>query len=181
MKVKQLTSTGFSHLLVPAAAAGIVVLLHAQAWAQSAPPYGPSVTQAMAEKAVNCAVAFAREKQWRIAFAVVDTHGFLVHYTRMDDTQTSGPTIALEKAKTAAMFRRPSRVFEEGLAKRPAYLGLPGVTPVIGGVPIVVDGQVIGGMGGSGAASDEDEQAVMAGLRVFNKTAQSTAGPVDCK
>ncbi len=181
MKVRTPTITSFAYLLRPAAVAGIAVLLHAQGWAQPAPPYGPNVTQAMAEKAVNCAVAFAREKQWRIAVAVVDTHGFLVHYTKMDDTQTSGPVISIEKAKTAAMFRRPSRVFEEGLAKRPAYLGLPGVTPIIGGMPIVVDGQVIGGMGGSGAASDEDEQAVIAGLRVFNKTAQSTAGPADCK
>jgi uncharacterized protein GlcG (DUF336 family) len=58
-------------------------------------------------------------------------------------------------------------VFEEGLAKRPAYLGLPGVTPIVGGVPIVVDGQIIGAVGASGAASDEDEQAVLAGLRVL--------------
>ncbi len=181
MKVRISTAPRFKHLLCQSAIAGVAVLLHAQAWAQAAPPYGPSVTQAMAEKAVNCAVAFAREKQWRIALAVVDTHGFLVHYTKMDDTQTSGPAIALEKAKTAAMFRRPSRVFEDGLAKRPAYLGLPGATPVIGGMPILVDGQVIGGMGGSGAASDEDEQAVIAGLRVFSKTAAQTAGTADCK
>lgn len=142
----------------------------APARAQSAaPPYGPDIALALAEKIATAAVAEARQKNWRLAIAVVDTHGFLVHFVRMDDTQTSGPAIAVEKARTAAMFRRPSRVFEDGLAKRPAYLGLPGATPVIGGVPIVVDGKVIGGIGASGAASDDDELAVMAGLRALAK------------
>ena len=135
----------------------------------SAPPYGPDVTLAVAEKAVAAALAEAKAKGWRLAVAVVDTHGALVHYSRMEDTQTSGPVIAVEKAKTAAMFRRSTRVFEEGLAKRPAYLGLPGVTPVIGGVPIVIDGKIAGGIGASGAASDEDEAAILVGLKAIAK------------
>jgi glc operon protein GlcG len=145
-------------------------LWNAHARAQTAaPPYGPAITQAVAEKIAAAAVGEARQKNWRLAIAVVDPHGFLVHFVRMDDTQTSGPAIAVEKARTAAMFRRPSRVFEDGLAKRPAYLGLPGATPVIGGVPIIVDGKVIGGIGASGAASDDDELAVLAGLRALAK------------
>ena len=138
-----------------------------QVFAQSAAPYGPAISQAMAEKVAVAAMAHAKENKWRMAIAVVDPHGFLVHFVRMDDTQTVGPTIAIEKARTAAMFRRPSRVFEEGLAKRPAYLGLPGATPIIGGVPIILDGKVVGGIGVSGAASDEDEQAAIAGLRAL--------------
>ncbi len=137
--------------------------------AQVALPYGTSINQATAEKLTTAAVAFAREQKWRLAIAVVDTHGFLVHFTRMDDTQTSGPAVAIEKAKTAAMFRRASRVFEEGLSSRLAYLSLPGATTVTGGVPIVVDGVVIGGIGASGASSDSDEQAALAGLRALAK------------
>lgn len=137
------------------------------ALAQTAAPYGTAVTQAMAEKIAAGAVAHAKENKWRLAIAVVDPHGFLVHFVRMDDTQTAGPAIAIEKARTAAMFRRASRVFEEGLAKRPAYLGLPGATPVTGGVPIIVDGMIVGGVGASGASSDEDEQAAIAGLRTL--------------
>jgi uncharacterized protein GlcG (DUF336 family) len=154
-------------LLLALSLSSLLGLATMPARAQSALPYGTAVTQVVAEKIVNAAMAHAKENKWRLAVAVVDPHGFLVHFARMDDTQMSGPNIAVEKARTAAMFRRPSRVFEEGLAKRPAYLGLPGVTPIIGGVPIVIDGQIIGAVGASGAASEEDEQAVLAGLRVL--------------
>ena len=155
-------------LTVIGLATGLALALPAHGQA-SAPPYGPEVSHQVAAKIVAGALEEARKRGWRLAVAVVDPHGALVHFEKIDDTQTSGPHIAIEKARTAAMFRRPSRVFEEGLAKRPAYLGLPGVTPIIGGLPIIVDGKVVGGVGASGAASEEDEQAVMAGLLVLTR------------
>jgi glc operon protein GlcG len=159
----------FRTLLIAMSIASFAVLPIRHVAAQAALPYGASISQAMAEKMTAAAVAHAREQKWRLAIAVVDTHGFLVHFTRMDDTQTAGPAIAVEKAKTAVMFRRASRVFEEGLSTRLAYLSLPGATAVTGGVPIILDGVIIGGIGASGASSDNDEQAAMAGLRALAK------------
>ena len=89
----------------------------------------------------------------------------LIYYEMMDDTQTSSATIAVEKGKTAAMFRRPSKAFEDGIAAgRVAILGLPGATPIDGGLPIVVNGKIIGGIGVSGVNSDQDAQIARAGL-----------------
>ena len=101
-----------------------------------------------------------------MAIAVVDNHGFLVYYERMDDTQTASVGVALDKAKAAAMYRRPTKVFEDGIAKgRVALLGLSGATPIEGGLPIMSGGKVIGAIGVSGANSDQDAQAAAAGLK----------------
>jgi uncharacterized protein GlcG (DUF336 family) len=133
--------------------------------AQQRPSYGPALDLATAKKIATGAVAEAQKNSWNVAIAIVDNHGFLVYYERLDDTQTGSNEIALDKARTAAMFRRPSRVFEEGIAKgRNALLGLPGVTPITGGLPIVVGGKILGGVGVSGVTSDQDEQAAGAGL-----------------
>ena len=129
------------------------------------PSYGPAITLDAAKKVAAGAVAEVRKNGWNVAIAVVDTHGFLTYFERLDDTQTAAPRIAVAKARTAAMFRRPSSGFEETVAKgRIAVLGLPGATPVTGGVPIVVGGKVIGGIGVSGVASEQDEQIARAGL-----------------
>lgn len=130
------------------------------------PTYGTSdVTLDQAKKIVAGSLAHAQKNKWPVAIAVVDRHGFLVYFERMDDTQTGSVEIALDKAKTAGMFRRASRVFEEGVAKgRNALLGLKGATPITGGVPIIVGGKVIGGIGVSGVTSDQDEEVAKAGL-----------------
>lgn len=155
-------------LLVSVAAVGAAQLLVTNTHAQGAAlPYGVPIGIDAAQRIAARAVEEARRNNWRLAVAVVDTHGFLVHFVRMDDTQTAGVVIAQEKARTAAMFRRPSRVFEEGLPKRLAYLSLPGATAVIGGLPIIVDGRIVGGIGASGAASEDDEAAVKAGLQAL--------------
>ena len=101
-----------------------------------------------------------------MAIAVVDNHGFLVYYERMDDTQTASVGVAIDKAKAAAMFRRPTKAFEDGIAKgRVALLGLAGATPIEGGLPIMSGGKVIGAIGVSGANSDQDAAAAAAGLK----------------
>jgi uncharacterized protein GlcG (DUF336 family) len=136
--------------------------------AQERPPYGGDVTLDQAKKIAAGAIAESQKNGWRMAVAVVDNHGFLVYFERMADTQTASIDIALDKAKAAAMFRRPTKAFEDGIAKgRNALLGLRGATPIEGGLPIMVGGKVIGGVGVSGANSDQDAAAAMAGLKLI--------------
>jgi glc operon protein GlcG len=142
------------------------MLLAAGAMAQERPPYGQEIGVDQAKKIAAGAAAESKKNGWRMAIAIVDNHGFLVYYERMDDTQTASVGVALDKAKAAAMFRRPTKVFEDGIAKgRVALLGLSGATPIEGGLPIMAGGKVIGAIGVSGANSDQDAAAAMAGLK----------------
>jgi glc operon protein GlcG len=133
--------------------------------AQQRPSYGQAINLDTAKKLAAGSLAEAKKNNWNVAIAVVDTHGFLVYYEMMDDTQTSSATIAVEKARTAAMFRRPSKDFEDNIAAgRVAVLGLPGATPIDGGLPIVVGGKIIGAVGVSGVTSAQDAQIAKAGI-----------------
>ena len=138
--------------------------------AQDAPPYGPQITLDAARKVAAAAEAEARKNNWRMAIAIVDNHGTLVYYQMLDDTQTGSANVAVEKARTSAMFRRPSKAFEDNIAGgRNAILGLPGVTPVEGGVPIIVGGKQIGAIGVSGASSAQDGIVAKAGVDALGK------------
>src|SRR6266852_4866530 len=95
----------------------VLTLFAAGAMAQERPPYGQDVNLELAKKIAAGAAAESKKNGWRMAIAVVDNHGFLVYYERMDDTQTASVQIAVDKAKTAAMLRRPTKVFEDGIAK----------------------------------------------------------------
>jgi uncharacterized protein GlcG (DUF336 family) len=140
----------------------------ATASAQERPSYGQDITLANAKKVAQAALAEAQKNSWNVAIAIVDNHGALVYYERMDDTQTASPVIAIEKARTAAMFRRPTRAMEDMVNKgRVSLLGITVATPIIGGLPIMVGGKVIGGIGVSGVTSDQDEQVAKAGLEGF--------------
>jgi glc operon protein GlcG len=141
-------------------------LIAAGAMAQDRPPYGQEIGLEQAKKIAAGAAAESKKNGWRMAIAIVDNHGFLVYYERMDDTQTASAQVAVDKAKAAAMYRRPTKVFEDGIAKgRVALLGLHGATPIEGGIPIMVGGKVVGGIGVSGANSDQDAAAAAAGLK----------------
>ena len=127
--------------------------------------YGPPVGLDQAKKIAAGAVIEANRNSWRVAIAIVDTHGFLKYYEMMDDTQTASATVALDKARTAAMFRRPTKMFEDGIAGgRNALLGMKGAMPIEGGLPIVVSGKVVGAIGVSGLTSPQDAQVAQAGL-----------------
>ena len=129
------------------------------------PSYGQAISLEQAKKLAAAAAAEATRNNWNVAIAVVDPHGFLKYYEMMDDTQTASATIAVEKARTAAMFRRPTKMLEEAIAGgRHALLAMPGVTPLEGGLPIVTNGKVIGGIGISGLSSSQDGQVAQAGL-----------------
>src|SRR5262245_30827757 len=148
-------------------ALGLALTLFALgAVAQERPPYGSDIGLDLAKKIAAGANAESKKNGWRMAIAIVDNHGFLVYYERMDDTQTASVQVAIDKAKASAMFRRPTKAFEDGIAKgRVALLGLSGATPIEGGLPIMSGGKVIGGIGVSGANSDQDAAAAAAGLK----------------
>ena len=141
------------------------------AWAQQAParpPYGPAINLETAKKVAAAAVAEARKNSWNVAVAITDNHGMLVYYEMQDDTQTASATAAVEKARTSAGYRRPSKEFEDNVAAgRVAVMGLPDVTPIDGGLPIVVNGRMIGAIGVSGVTSAQDAQVARAGLEAL--------------
>ena len=139
--------------------------LSAPAHAQ-VPQYGSNVTLEQAKKALAAADAEARKNGWPVAIAVVDTAGMLVLYQRHDNTQTASVQIAQDKAVSAAMFRRPSKAFQDVLAKGGdglPVLGLHGATPVEGGIPLTIEGKIIGAIGVSGVNSDQDSMVAKAG------------------
>jgi glc operon protein GlcG len=154
--------------LVKYVAGVFFALFTAAALGQDRPPYGPQVGLDQAKRISAAALGEAQKNKWRVAIAIVDNHGFLVYFEKMDDTQTSGVEIAIEKARTAAMFRRPTKVMEEAINKgRVSALAFPGATPIEGGIPIMVDGRVIGGIGVSGVNADQDAQVAQAGLNAL--------------
>src|SRR6185295_3083424 len=129
------------------------------------PGYGPSINIATAKKIAAGMIAECQKNNWNVAVAIVDTHGGLVYYERMEDTQTASFDIAIMKAKAAATYRRPTRAFMDVINKGgPATATLPGVVASPGGVPIFVGGKIIGAAGVSGVTGDQDEQCAKAGL-----------------
>lgn len=118
-----------------------------------------------ARQMAQAAEAEAVRNQWTAAIAIVDAAGELILFHRLDGVQPVSLDIAVQKARTAARFRRPTKALEEALqGGRTALLALNGVLPLEGGVPIVVDGQVIGAMGVSGVTSQQDAQIAHAGI-----------------
>src|SRR5215831_3619709 len=103
--------------------------------------------------------------------AIVDEGGNLIALERLDGTFAMGATISIGKARTAVLFKKPTRFFEELINKgRTAMTAVDGFTPLIGGIPIVIDGQVVGGIGVSGAASaNQDEELALAGTAVLSQ------------
>jgi uncharacterized protein GlcG (DUF336 family) len=146
--------------------AAFVALAAGAASAQDKRPgYGPAVNVAAAKKIAAGVIAECQKNSWNVAVAVVDTHGFLVYFERMDNTQTASMDIAIGKARAAATYRRTTRVFMDVINKGgPATATLPGVFASPGGVPILVDGKVTGAVGVSGVTGDQDEQCAKAGL-----------------
>jgi glc operon protein GlcG len=116
------------------------------------------------------AEAEAIKNKWNVVIAIVDEGGHLIYLQRMDDTQVGSVEIAPMKARTAVMYKRPSKVFEERVAGGGSnVLSLPGVVASEGGVPITVDGRIIGAIGVSGVTSAQDGLIAKAGLEAAAK------------
>ncbi len=139
--------------------------------AQEPIPYGPPIQLEMAGQIMQAATAEAKANGWPVAIAIYDSTGHLLMFHRLDNTQLGSVEIAMEKAKAAALYRRPTVFWEERLAEGGAnikLLKLPGI-PFEGGLPIVADGKLIGAIGVSGVTSAQDGQIAAAGLRAVQR------------
>jgi uncharacterized protein GlcG (DUF336 family) len=128
--------------------------------------YGTPITADTAKQVAAPAIAEARKNQWTMAVAIVDPSGDLVYFERMDDTQVGSVDVAIAKARSAARFKRPTKVFQDALAaggEGLRILALDGAVPVEGGLPLIAGGRIVGAIGMSGGTSAQDGQAAAAG------------------
>lgn len=148
----------------------VVVLILAAASAsaqQLAAPYGGPIDGESAKKIAAAALAEARKNNWRMAAAIVDASGELVYFDKIDGTQAASNDIAIDKARSSARFKRPTKSFQDAIEKGGAelrLLGLRGVVPAEGGIPIVMGGKLVGAIGVSGGTGAQDQQCANAGL-----------------
>jgi glc operon protein GlcG len=129
-------------------------------------PYGAPISLENAKKAAAPALAEARKNNWEMAVAIVDTSGNLVYYEKMDNTQLGSAQVSISKARSAALFKRPTKAFQDALAAGGAgsrVLKIEGAVAVEGGIPLVMDGKIVGAIGVSGDASEHDSQCAKAG------------------
>ena len=123
------------------------------------------LTLAAARTMAAAAEAEATRNGWNLVIVIVDDGGHLLYFERMDGVQLGNIAIATQKARTAALYRRPSKDFADRMAAGSnTVLALPDVIPLEGGIPIVVNGRVIGAIGASGATGAQDAQAAQAGV-----------------
>jgi uncharacterized protein GlcG (DUF336 family) len=138
----------------------------APAFAQLPNPYGASVNLDNARRIAAAAVAEASKSNLKMAVAIVDTAGDLVYFEKMDGTQVASVNIAQDKARSSVRFKRPTKAMQDVLAQGGAgirFLALQGAIPVEGGIPLVMNGQIVGAIGASGGTSDQDGQVAKAG------------------
>ena len=136
------------------------------------PQYGANINLDQARKAMAAAIADARRQNVPMAIAIVDNAGQLVAFERMDNTQTASTAVAQDKAMSAAMYRRTTKVFQDAVAAGGAGLRiftLRGANAAEGGVPIVLDGKIIGGIGVSGGLGEQDGMVAKAGADTLGK------------
>ena len=162
-----------------AAAIAAVLILPATAGAEL--PSKPLLTLDAAKTVVAAAEAEAVKRGATVVIVVVDDGGHVVLLERLNDTQVASVEVGIGKARTAAIFRRPSKVFEDQIRDgRVAALALPGATPLQGGVPLVVGGQVVGAVGVSGNTPQEDEDIAKAGAAALERSG-GPSGPPDAR
>jgi uncharacterized protein GlcG (DUF336 family) len=150
-----------------AAAAAITIVTALSAAAQQPPaPYGAPMSLEAAKKAMAAAEAEAGKNSWPVAIAILDTTGSLVMLHKLENTQSGSVEIAIGKARTSLDFRRPSKALQDVIAGGGAGLRLLSARNMLaleGGVPVIVDGKVVGAIGVSGVTSEQDAQVAMAG------------------
>jgi len=148
-----------------AAAAAVAALTCTAAAQQATPPYGTPISLEQAKKVIAAGEAEAQKNNWFVVITVVDTGGYVVATHRLDNTQLGSIPAAEDKARTAVLFRRPSKAFEDAVAGGGIglrVLGLRGATPYDGGVPILIDGKLVGAVGVSGMLPQQDGQVANA-------------------
>jgi glc operon protein GlcG len=156
----------FSRFVLNSLAALTILFCAGAARAQMPNPYGPPISLENAKKAAEPALAEARKNNWTMAVAVVDTQGTLVYFEKIDNTMNASSQLALNKARSAAIYKRPTKVFQTALAAGGdglRILAIEGAVPVEGGYPIVMDGKIVGAIGMSGGTSAQDDQCAKVG------------------
>jgi glc operon protein GlcG len=134
------------------------------------PPYGPAITLEQAKKVLAGAEAEAKKNNWNVVISIVDSGGQLVAVHRLDGTQFGSVDVARDKAYSAVAFRRPTKAFQDAVGQggeNLRILKLTGASPLEGGIPIMADGKIIGGIGVSGVTSQQDAQIARAGIEAM--------------
>jgi uncharacterized protein GlcG (DUF336 family) len=133
-------------------------------------PYGPPISLDRAQAVIQAAVAEAKKRNWKMNIAVADSGGNLVAFQRMDGAMLASIQIAKHKARAAATFRRPTKIFEDGiqLMHLNYLLAFDGVIASRGGIPLIEQGVIIGAIGCSGGTDSQDEIVSAAGAAVIN-------------
>ncbi len=142
-------------------------LCASSAYAQSPTPYGTPITVDDAKRVAASALAEAGKNRWNVSVAIVDISGNLVYFEKMDDTHLGSVNVSIAKARSAALFRRPTKAFQDVLAaggEGLRILRLEGAVPIEGGVPIIIGGRIVGAIGVSGVTSQQDGQVALAGV-----------------
>lgn len=153
-------------LLISVLSLILLIVLGWDALAQMPNVYGLPINLDAAKKAAASAIAEARKNNWTMAVAITDIGGDLVYFEKMDGTQTGNVRVALGKARSAALFKRPTKVFQDVVAaggEGLRILGLEGAVPIEGGLPLLMDGKIVGAIGVSGGTSQQDGVAAKAG------------------
>ena len=136
------------------------------AFAQMPNPYGAPINLEAAKKIAASAIAEARKNNWTMAVAILDIGDDLVYFEKMDGTQTGSVRVAIGKARSAVLFKRPTKVWEDVVASGGGglrILGLEGAVPIEGGLPLLMDGKIVGAIGVSGGTAQQDGMAAKAG------------------
>ena len=136
------------------------------------PPYGPPITLDDAKRVMAAAELEAAKNSWQVAITILDSGGNLVMFHMIDNTQLASITASEGKARTALTFKRPSKVLDDAIAAGGAglrLLAVKDITPLEGGIPILIDGKIIGAIGVSGALSSQDAQVAKAGADALAK------------
>ena len=160
-------------VLMVSAAAALTPALAQDVESTTLPPYGAPITLDQAKRVMAAAELEAAENTWQVAIAILDSGGNLVMFHKIDNAQLSAIGISQGKARTALQFKRPSKDLDQAIARGGAgdrLLALRGITPIEGGLPIMLDGKIIGAIGVSGAISSEDTQVAKAGIAALTKT-----------
>ena len=153
-------------LLISVLSLILLIVLGREALAQMPNVYGLSINLDTAKKIAAPAIAEARKNNWTMAVAITDIGGDLVYFEKMDGTQTGSVRVALGKARSAALFKRPTKAFQEAVAAGGdglRLLLLEGAIPIEGGLPLLMDGKIVGAIGVSGGTSQQDGVAAKAG------------------
>ena len=140
--------------------------------APATPPYGPPIPLDLAKRAMAAAELEAAKNSWQVAITILDSGGNLVMFHKFDNAQLSAVTVSEGKARTALEFKRPSKVLDDAIAAGGAgmrLLALKNITPIDGGLPVVLDGRIIGAIGVSGALSSQDAQVAKAGTDALTR------------